>query len=177
MTDEAGVADGATARPPRRKRGFATFLRDIVIVLLAALVISFLIKTFLIESFYIPSGSMMNTLQINDRVIVSRLTPSAVPLARGDIVVFSNPGGWLGPDEAPGAVALELPAAAAVDQPVIAPWLGDERRKNHAARTAGKPIVARARGPSSILLPTARTSSSVTWASCSTTSAGSTRRP
>ncbi len=95
MTDEALVGDEATPQKPRRRRGLLLFLRDILFILLAALVISFLIKTFLIRSFYIPSGSMEDTLQINDRVIVSLLTPSVNALKRGDVVVFTDPGGWL----------------------------------------------------------------------------------
>jgi signal peptidase I len=79
----------------RRRRSVWLFFRDILFILLAALIISFLIKTFLIRSFYIPSGSMENTLQVNDRVIVSLLTPGMTPLQRGDVVVFSDPGGWL----------------------------------------------------------------------------------
>jgi signal peptidase I len=79
----------------RRRRSVFLFFRDILFILLAALVISFLIKTFLIRSFYIPSQSMENTLVPNDRVIVSLLTPGLTPLQRGDVVVFSDPGGWL----------------------------------------------------------------------------------
>jgi signal peptidase I len=72
------------------------FFRDILFILLAAILISFLVKTFLIRSFYIPSQSMENTLIPNDRVIVSLLTPGLTPLQRGDVVVFQDPGGWLG---------------------------------------------------------------------------------
>jgi signal peptidase I len=79
----------------RRRKSVWLFFRDILFILLAAIIISFLIKTFLIRSFYIPSQSMENTLVPNDRVIVSLLTPGLSPLHRGDIVVFSDPGGWL----------------------------------------------------------------------------------
>ena len=79
----------------RRRKSVWLFFRDILFILLAALVISFLIKTFLIRSFYIPSQSMETTLIPNDRVIVSLLTPGLSPLHRGDVVVFSDPGGWL----------------------------------------------------------------------------------
>jgi signal peptidase I len=97
MTDVTPVAtDDAPGTPVRNKpRGIWLFLRDILLILLAAIVISFVIKTFFIRSFYIPSPSMTNTLQINDRVIVSLLTPGLSPLARGDVVVFTDPGGWL----------------------------------------------------------------------------------
>ncbi|MCU1526988.1 MAG: family signal peptidase [Frondihabitans sp.] len=87
--------DGQNDSPPPRKGGAGRFVRDIVIIFLAALLISFLIKTFLVRSFYIPSGSMENTLQINDRIIVDELVPNVIPLKRGDVVVFTDPGGWL----------------------------------------------------------------------------------
>jgi signal peptidase I len=41
---------------------------------------------------------MLETLQIDDRIIVNQLTPALYPIERGDIVVFKDPGGWLGPD-------------------------------------------------------------------------------
>jgi signal peptidase I len=70
-------------------------LRDVAIVVLAALVVSFLMKTFLVRSFHIPTSSMQHTLEIDDRVIVSQLTPTPFDIARGDVVVFVDPGGWL----------------------------------------------------------------------------------
>jgi signal peptidase I len=73
------------------------FLRDILLVVLAAVLISVGIKAFLIRSFYIPSGSMENTLQIQDRIIVNELVPKLVPIEHGDVVVFKDPGGWLPP--------------------------------------------------------------------------------
>lgn len=86
---------GGRAQPPSRGRSAWRFVRDILLILLAAIVISFLIKTFLIRSFYIPSGSMENTLLINDRIIVNELEPKLMPIQHGDIVVFRDPGGWL----------------------------------------------------------------------------------
>lgn len=84
----------------RRPRSIWRFLRDVLVIFLAALVLSFLVKTYLVRSFYIPSGSMEHTLEINDRVIVNELVPGLVPLHRGDVVVFADPGGWLSPLEA-----------------------------------------------------------------------------
>jgi signal peptidase I len=81
-----------------RKNFFVAFVVDLVVVLGAALVLSLVIKTFLIRSFFIPSGSMLETLQIDDRIIVNQLTPALYPIERGDVVVFKDPGGWLGPD-------------------------------------------------------------------------------
>jgi signal peptidase I len=95
--DSPGPRPGS--REQRKRRGAWLFIRDILLILLAALVISFVIKTFLIRSFYIPSPSMENTLMVNDRVIVSLLTPGVSPLQRGDVVVFTDPGGWLPADD------------------------------------------------------------------------------
>ena len=95
--DDTSVRPSAMA--VREKRGFGRsvlgLLKDIVIIVLAALVVSFLIKTFLIRSFYIPTESMQPTLIGDDRIIVSQLTPGLIPVNRGDVVVFVDPGGWL----------------------------------------------------------------------------------
>lgn len=91
----SGASTAGTATRPSAGRSVLLFLRDVVVIVAAALVISFLIKTFLIRSFYIPSESMESTLLVNDRIIVNQLVPEVVPLERGDIVVFRDPGGWL----------------------------------------------------------------------------------
>jgi len=75
------------------------------------LLISFLIKTFLVRSFYIPSGSMENTLLVDDRIIVNQLEPALVPVSRGDVIVFRDPGGWL-PEQPP---IEQNPIVAALD--------------------------------------------------------------
>ncbi|MCU1524366.1 MAG: signal peptidase [Microbacteriaceae bacterium] len=81
----------------RKNRGVKLFIRDIVLIFLAAIIISVGIKAFLIRSFYIPSGSMEDTLQINDRIIVNELVPKMIAVQHGDVVVFKDPGGWLPP--------------------------------------------------------------------------------
>ncbi len=52
-------------------------------------VLAFGIRTFVAEARYIPSGSMLPTLQINDRLIVDKLGYHFKSPQRGDIVVFS----------------------------------------------------------------------------------------
>lgn len=64
-------------------------------LLIGALAISLLIKTFLVQFFYIPSGSMENTLQVNDRVAVNKIPFLSQSIHRGDVVVFRDPDGWL----------------------------------------------------------------------------------
>jgi signal peptidase I len=84
---------GATTRSSgaRQQNTVLRFLRDLLVIVLAALLVSFLVKTFLIRSFWIPSGSMLSTLQVDDHVIVNE----RASIHHGDVVVFSDPGGWL----------------------------------------------------------------------------------
>jgi signal peptidase I len=64
---------------------------EIPILLVVALAIAILIKTFLVQAFYIPSISMSPTLERGDRILVCRICVHVSDVARGDIVVFSNP--------------------------------------------------------------------------------------
>ncbi|MEU2232439.1 signal peptidase I [Streptomyces vietnamensis] len=88
--DEAAPASGRTRKRRRPLWVELPFLAGI------ALVLAFLIKTFLLQAFLIPSGSMQNTLQVDDRVLVDKLTPwfGSEP-DRGEVVVFRDPGDWL----------------------------------------------------------------------------------
>jgi len=52
---------------------------------------AFLIRKFVAEARYTPAGSMLPTLQINDRLIIDKWSYRFQPPQRGDIVVFSPP--------------------------------------------------------------------------------------
>src|SRR5687768_13285728 len=71
--------------------GLVSALKELLIVVVLAMALSFIVKTWLFQAFYIPSGSMENTLVKDDRVIVSKLTPGPFDLRRGDVVVFEDP--------------------------------------------------------------------------------------
>jgi signal peptidase I len=94
-TEPATSAPDVAETRRRKSRGVKLFVRDIILIFVAAIIISIGIKAFLIRSFYIPSGSMEDTLQIDDRIIVNELVPNVVPVQHGDVVVFKDPGGWL----------------------------------------------------------------------------------
>ena len=70
-------------------------LREFPILVIVALAVSLVIKSFLVQFFYIPSGSMENTLQINDRVAVNKIPFISNSIKRGDVVVFRDPANWL----------------------------------------------------------------------------------
>lgn len=109
--DPASDADGAdeAEAPPRRfrrerverepdtvGRKIGGLARELVIVVVGALIVSSLIRAFLGQMFVIPSGSMENTLMINDRVVSQKFTGfDGVLFTRGQAVVFADPGQWL----------------------------------------------------------------------------------
>lgn len=81
--------------PPstKRARKRTPFWLELPILVIIALVVAVIIKTFLVQTFFIPSGSMENTLEINDRVMVSKLAYQWGSPKLGDIVVFKPPWG------------------------------------------------------------------------------------
>ncbi|GHF49379.1 signal peptidase I [Streptomyces mashuensis] len=97
--DPDGPGDGRRGRGERPKS--RSIWVELPILVGIALVLALLIKTFLVQAFSIPSESMQNTLQRGDRVLVDKLTPwfGAEP-GRGEVVVFHDPGGWLGENPA-----------------------------------------------------------------------------
>jgi signal peptidase I len=100
---QADEHSSAPAQAPGRAKGAKrarSFWRDLVIIVFAALVLTILLKTFVTQVFAIPTGSMENTLQPGDRVLVNKLVYRFRDIARGDVVVFSGQGSW-GPDAPP----------------------------------------------------------------------------
>jgi signal peptidase I len=53
-----------------------------------AAILAFGIRTFVAEARYIPSESMVHTLEINDRLIIEKLSLHFQGPSRGDVVVF-----------------------------------------------------------------------------------------
>ncbi len=83
-----------------RHRPTIPFWVEFPLLIVVALTVAILIKTFLFQAFYIPSSSMEDTLNINDRVLVNKLSYRFGDIARGDVIVFDDPrGGFEEPDE------------------------------------------------------------------------------
>ncbi len=95
----AGLRRDQDRAPKSPLRAAVGAISEIGVVLGMALLLSLLIKTFLVQAFFIPSPSMENTLLVGDRVLVSKLSPGIFELHRGDVVVFKDPGGWLGAEQ------------------------------------------------------------------------------
>ncbi|MBB6472385.1 signal peptidase I [Sphaerisporangium rubeum] len=88
-TDTAGSSAAGPSAPSARKRRRAGWLESVLLVG-GGVVAALLANVFVIGSFYIPSESMEPTLEIDDRVIVNKLSGD---IGRGEVVVFT---GWDG---------------------------------------------------------------------------------
>jgi signal peptidase I len=89
-----GAGTAASGKPAPRKRRRHGFLIEFVVLLAVALALSLVVETWVVQAFYIPSGSMQNTLEIGDRILVNKLVYHFRGIARGDIVVFNGAGSW-----------------------------------------------------------------------------------
>ena len=87
---EGAGTSGARRKRPRRR----SFMRELPVLIVVALVLALVIKTYAIQAFYIPSASMENTLDIGDRVLINKLVYDVRGIHRGDIVVFDGNGSW-----------------------------------------------------------------------------------
>ena len=88
------------AAEERRRQSKGGVLRELVLIVGVALVLSVLVRTFVAQAFFVPSSSMEDTLLIQDRILVSKLSTQFGGVQRGEIVVFTDPSDWL-PEPAP----------------------------------------------------------------------------
>ena len=98
----ANLKTKETAKPKEEDKKKSA-LRENIEAILVAIVLALFIRTFVVQAFKIPSGSMLNTLQIGDHILVNKFIygirlPFAgtviIPVSdpeRGDIVVFEFP--------------------------------------------------------------------------------------
>ncbi|GAA3596077.1 hypothetical protein GCM10022223_09080 [Kineosporia mesophila] len=88
-------------RPAMPDRSPASPLRRAVVVLIAVAVTIALVRALIVQSFVVPTGSMEPTVQIGDRVLVSRLSYTFGDIHRGDVIVFNGSGVFDAEDDGP----------------------------------------------------------------------------
>ncbi len=100
---DAGSSRTGTATPPssppgssvpqRRSRSTGRrLLRELGLVLGVALVVAALLRAFVVQAFVVPTGSMEDTILKHQRIVVQKFGD----IERGEVVVFEDPGGWIG---------------------------------------------------------------------------------
>jgi signal peptidase I len=70
------------------------FWQELPLLVLIAFSLALLIKTFLLQAFFIPSGSMQQTLEIKDRVLVNKIVYDFRTPQRGEVIVFRGVDSW-----------------------------------------------------------------------------------
>ena len=90
----SGGSDGSGDPVPAGSGGKhakgGSFFRELPFLVVIAFLLALLIKAFLIQAFYIPSGSMQQTLELRDRVLVNKLVYDFREIHRGEVVVFNG---------------------------------------------------------------------------------------
>ncbi|HEX6485935.1 MAG TPA: signal peptidase I [Nocardioidaceae bacterium] len=77
---------------PRRM----SWWQETFLLLSLALGTSIVVKAFFMQMFFVPSASMNPELVEEDRILVEKISMWDGGVERGDVVVFEDPGGWLG---------------------------------------------------------------------------------
>lgn len=92
-----------SSEPEKNTRPQKSKVRENIEAILLAILLALFIRTFIVQAFKIPSGSMKQTLQIGDHILVNKfiygvkipfLGKTIIPIKipeRGDIVVFKYP--------------------------------------------------------------------------------------
>lgn len=86
-------------RPVKQEKKKGSFWKELPILIVVALVLTFLIQTFIARVYVIPSGSMEQTLNgcpgcTGDRILVDKVVYRFSDIEPGDVVVFKGPSGW-----------------------------------------------------------------------------------
>ena len=113
LLDRDGEPGAEPEEPDDEDRGSVgrRFIGSTPFLIFVALAVAILVKTFVIQAFYIPSESMVPTLEVGDRVFVSKFMFDGGDIARGDVIVFENPN------------AAELPDRSGISS--VLHWLGE----------------------------------------------------
>ena len=88
--EDSAAGSGLGSSAGKRKRSW----RQLMTIVVAAIILMLLIKAFVVQVYRIPSSSMEDTLLTGDRVLVNKLVYHFRGIDRGDIVVFSGQGSW-----------------------------------------------------------------------------------
>ena len=73
-----------------------SFVTELPVLVLVAVVLALVIKTTVVQAFSIPSASMEQTLAVGDRILVNKLVYRTRDPQRGEVVVFEGRGEFVG---------------------------------------------------------------------------------
>jgi signal peptidase I len=99
LESDEGIDTSPKATKPAapRTRSWNRRLFEWVAVVILAVLAAAGLRSFAVQAFFVPSGSMLPTLQIGDRIVVVKFGYS---VKRGDIIVFKRPPADVGTQDA-----------------------------------------------------------------------------
>jgi len=116
-----------------RSRSSRRHLVEWVAVLVVAVLASVVLRVYVVQTFEVPSGSMLPTLQVGDRLVVDKIPGLAHRIHRGDIIVFHRAPGDTDPQYPilvkrviglPGETISSKGDTIYIDgKPIAEPWL------------------------------------------------------
>ncbi len=84
-------APAKAAAKQKKQPGVIRSIVDVVVIVAVAAILATSIKTFVVQPYEIPSESMLQTIQVGDRVLSEKITSHASNPERGDIITFIDP--------------------------------------------------------------------------------------
>ena len=97
--------EGEEAAAAKPKHPFLSSVKEFLLIVVVAILLSVGLNTFVAQPFRIPSSSMENTLLIGDQVLVTKINKE---LKRGDVAVFEDSQGWLNGQDVPESFSDQL---------------------------------------------------------------------
>ena len=91
MTEPATPRTARRTRS-RRRRGPVGTIVEYAVIIAVAVVVALVVEAYAFKPFVIPTPSMANTVRVDDRVLIDRLTYRFRSVHRGDVVVFTGHG-------------------------------------------------------------------------------------
>jgi signal peptidase I len=86
--DDAAVSDAVPAEAPP---SFLRWLGELILMVVLAFALATGIRTFVVQPYVIPTGSMIPTIGIGERVLANKFIYRFDTPKQGDIVVFDDP--------------------------------------------------------------------------------------
>lgn len=130
---------GASRQRSSLLGGAGRFVRELVIIVVVALLASALLRAFVVQAFYVPTGSMRPEIELQDRILVSRIGD----IERGEVVVFEDPGGWIPASE---QAAPPGPVKRALEWVGVLPSSGHEHLVKRVVGLPGDHVVCCVKG-------------------------------
>ena len=91
MKNEDAPVEHESTSESEGKRDLRKVGLDWGLTLAIPIVVALFVHAFVLEAFIVPTGSMLNTIQLNDRVWAEKVSYRFKSPSRGEVVLFASP--------------------------------------------------------------------------------------